>query len=197
MTQEYIIMNAARRLYYGKKGHNTFYQTPDLSEAVHLPMDKAEKFLCNSIPKKERHEWSVSPAPSPMEISETRFDKAPFDWESAAKELQSFYAELAAYSASQRKALSKADQEFCDIAHFLEFNRPRVLDGYQTSMMLHTLRLRRRAIKDGIYCAELFLSADVDAVIGGELLIKLNAMKQRRYVPRVLPELFKNSAKCA
>lgn len=48
-----------------------------------------------------------------------------------------------------------------------------------------------------IYCAELFLSADVDAVIGGELLIKLNAMKQRRYVPRVLPELFKNSAKCA
>ena len=85
------------------------------------------------------------------------------------------------------------DQEISDIAHYLEFKRPGIADGYRTSMMLHSLRLRRRTIKDNIQCAGWFLTTTADAIIGGELERKLDTMKRRKYTPRVRTELFESS----
>lgn len=105
--------------------------------------------------------------------------------------MNTFYADLASYCVKQRVALAKADQEISDIAHYLEFKRPGIADGYRTSMMLHSLRLRRRTIKDNIQCAEWFLTTTADAIIGGELERKLDTMKRRKYTPVYEPSCLK------
>lgn len=88
-----------------------------------------------------------------------------YDWEKTALELNAFYADLASYCVKQRAALARTDQEISDTAHYLEFKRPGIADGYRTSMMLHSLRLRRRTIKDNIQCAEWFLTTTADAMM--------------------------------
>lgn len=88
-----------------------------------------------------------------------------YDWEKTARELNAFYADLASYCVKQRTALARTDQEISDTAHYLEFKCPGIADGYRTSMMLHSLRLRRRTIKDNIQCAEWFLTTTADAMM--------------------------------
>lgn len=110
-----------------------------------------------------------------------------------ARKLNAFYTDLASYCVKQRAALARTDQEISDIAHYLEFKCSGIADGYRTSMMLHSPRLRRRTIKDNIQCAEWFLTTTADAIIGGELERKLDTMKRCKYTPRVRTELFESS----
>lgn len=193
MDQQYILTNPTRRLYYGRRGVNSFYQTADLQEAVRLTGPKAENVLLNSVPRKEREEWSVVALSPATGSNETGVSPLDYDWEKTARELNAFYADLASYCVKQRAALARTDQKISDIAHYLEFKRPGIADGYRTSMMLHSLRLRRRTIKDNIQCAGWFLTTTADAIIGGELEHKLDTMKRRKYTPRVRTELFESS----
>lgn len=165
MDQQYILTNPTRRLYYGKRGVNSFYQTADLQEAVRLTGSKAENVLHNSVPRKECEERSVVAVSPATGSNETGVSPLDYDWEKTALELNAFYADLASYCVKQRAALARTDQEISDTAHYLEFKCPGIADGYRTSMMLHSLRLRRRTIKDNIQCAEWFLTTTADAMM--------------------------------
>ena len=156
---------------------------------MRLTGSKAENVLHNSVPRKEREEWSVVALSPATGSNETGVSPLDYDWEKTARKLNAFYTDLASYCVKQRAALARTDQEISDIAHYLEFKRPGIADGYRTSMMLHSLRLRRRTIKDNIQCAGWFLTTTADAIIGGELERKLDTMKRRKYTPRVRTEL--------
>lgn len=105
MDQQCILTNPTRRLYYGRRGVNSFYQTADLQEAVRLTGPKAESILHNSVPRKEHEEWSVvavSPATCP---SETDVSPLGYDWEKTARKLNAFYTDLASTVSSKEQLL--------------------------------------------------------------------------------------------
>lgn len=158
---------------------------------MRLTGPKAENVLLNSVPRKECEERSVVAVSPATGSNETGVSPLDYDWEKTARELNAFYADLASYCIKQRVALAKADQKISDIAHYLEFKRPGIADGYRTSMMLHSLRLHRRTIKDNIQCAEWFLTTTTDAIIGGELERKLDTMKRHKYTPVYEPSCLK------
>lgn len=158
---------------------------------MRLTGPKAENVLLNSVPRKECEERSVVAVSPATGSNETGVSPLDYDWEKTARELNAFYADLASYCIKQRVALAKADQKISDIAHYLEFKRPGIADGYRPIMMLHSLRLHRRTIKDNIQCAEWFLTTTADAIIGGELERKLDTMKRRKYTPVYEPSCLK------
>ena len=80
MDQQYILTNPTRRLYYGRRGVNSFYQTADLQEAVRLTGSKAENVLHNSVPRKECEERSVVAVSPATGSNETGVSPLDYDW---------------------------------------------------------------------------------------------------------------------
>ena len=86
--------------------------------------------------------------------------------------------------------LTQIDRELSDVAHYMEFN---VLDGcrgYKAYKLFHDKRLRRRIIKDELTVLQGLSKCQIDSAMLTEIKAVAENLKDRKYRPRALPELF-------
>ncbi len=93
------------------------------------------------------------------------------------------------YETDIKSLISKYDCMKTDIAHYMEFNKLSVVDGYKAYKMAHDLLNKRRAIKNASYKLSVFKNYFQQINTDG-LADCISSINSRRYTPRILSELF-------
>lgn len=93
------------------------------------------------------------------------------------------------YETGIKSLISKYDCMKTDIAHYMEFNKLSVVDGYKAYKMAHDLLNKRRAVKNASYKLSVFKNYFQQINTDG-LAEYISSMNSRRYTPRILSELF-------
>lgn len=88
------------------------------------------------------------------------------------------------------ESLSTIDKEICDIMHYAEFNNLNACKGFRVYKMLQSARVRRRKIKDKLRMIDILTESGVENSLSGDIMPKLEGLKNRSYRPRVLLGLF-------
>lgn len=95
---------------------------------------------------------------------------------------------------SQRKAvlsvLNVTEAEIQDIEHAIEFYDLNACQGFMIYKKLQDARKKRRECKDAIIILDKFLSCDCTDFLNHANSDVINNMKNRKYEPRICPELF-------
>lgn len=123
----------------------------------------------------------------------TMFDGLHNNWESMLTNLCYMSDHMNEYQSNLSQMLSDVDKEICDIMHYLEFNDLDDSDMLRASRMLQDRRRHRREIKDEMEKTALMKSTFLDGTFGIKVqqsLEIMERMKDRRYTPRKLNDLF-------
>lgn len=91
-------------------------------------------------------------------------------------------------------SLSEVNGEEQDILHYIEFNKFNAAEGYKLSKRLQNIRKERRIIKNKIDIINVIKQDNCYDLIYGKTLERLDGIKNRKYTPRVLNELFNDKA---
>jgi hypothetical protein len=86
--------------------------------------------------------------------------------------------------------LELVEKEILDILHAIEFNSYSASNGFKMYKMLHDARCRRRKDKDMLLKINIISNAKITDWMAGKVASQINGMKNRKYVPRALDELF-------
>lgn len=86
--------------------------------------------------------------------------------------------------------LSIVDQKITDINHYIEFNKLSACQGYKISKLLQDTLKERREIKNELEALNILYGLNIGSIVKGKLKTASN-IKQKKYKPRVLKELFK------
>ena len=80
--------------------------------------------------------------------------------------------------------------EITDIEHAAEFYTLSASQGYKLYKMLHDVRNRRRKYKDELSIIESALGANLNSIEMQKIENQINGLGSRKYLPRVVNELF-------
>ena len=115
------------------------------------------------------------------------------DWLKSLTEIDSVIKCMGKYQERLNQALSEVDLEICDIMHYVELYDLSEQDSLHAVELLRTRRERRREVKDEMVKAEafeqVFGSEDIQSKIR-ESIKQIRKLEHRKYVPRMMPELF-------
>ena len=87
-------------------------------------------------------------------------------------------------------SLSEVNGKEQDILHYIEFNKFNAAEGYKLSKRLQNIRKERRIIKNKIDIINVIKQDNCYDLIYGKTLERLDGIKNRKYSPRVLNDLF-------
>lgn len=91
-------------------------------------------------------------------------------------------------------SLSEVNGKEQDILHYIEFNKFNAAEGYKLSKRLQNIRKERRIIKNKIDIINVIKQDNCYDLIYGKTLERLDGIKNRKYSPRVLNDLFNDKA---
>ena len=91
-------------------------------------------------------------------------------------------------------SLSEVNGKEQDILHYIEFNKFNAAEGYKLSKRLQDIRKKRRIIKNKIDIINVIKQDNCYDLIYGKTLERLDGIKNRKYSPRVLNDLFNDKA---
>lgn len=107
--------------------------------------------------------------------------------------LEKVAQEIKARRIELNSQLSKTDKEITDLQHYIELYPLNACQGYKIAKMLKDCLVKRRAIKDEAEELERISQMSVGFVGNGKGRAVLARIKDKRYHPRVLTELFEDS----
>jgi len=164
------------RIGSGKKSRYYHIIEADIQES--MPIEEAPTYAASELESVERP---------------TMFDGLDNRWEEILGTLCYMSSHITDYQANLSQMLSDVDKEICDILHCLEFEDLSDSDMLKVTKMLKERRQRRRQIKDEMDKTEMMRSTFLDKAFGIKVhqgLEQMEHMKERKYTPRKLPELF-------
>ena len=212
------------RLYYITDTYGTYYTinasnrlvpTNEQDQATKFTLTKANSVIQTMIKPMQRYQYIIREAESEkknevvqtnqgqyMDVKEedcfeTMFDMADMNWNHYIQTLITFCSDLKQYRVNLNYLLSQVDKEICDIMHYIEFNNLDAANGYRMYKMLKDCRLRRRKIKDDLEKVNLIIPALGNKELVNSLktcLGQMNGLDHRKYMPRVLDELFEEAS---
>lgn len=95
---------------------------------------------------------------------------------------------------SQKDALtiehSQVEKEIVDIEHYIEFHNLNAYQGWLVFKLFQQRLRKRRAIKDSIQAISNLETCNIDTEALRRAAMRTHRLKDRRYEPRALPELF-------
>lgn len=115
------------------------------------------------------------------------------NWNGIVSQLSYLNHHASEYEAMLEEQLKSVQEEICDIQHYLELYAETPEEAQKAAQLLQDSLHRRRKIKDamivlGVLRSDL-LNQDLDSRISS-CMAQIEAMDNRRYRPRQLPELF-------
>lgn len=87
--------------------------------------------------------------------------------------------------------LSNIDKEIVDVEHYIEFGNFNAYQGWLCFKMLQNLLKQRRGLKDEIYILSQIEKCRFDTESLSSLSQSISDIQNKRYIPRIHPELFK------
>lgn len=97
--------------------------------------------------------------------------------------------DLKSYKDKRIHDLSIADQKITDINHYIEFNKLNACQGYKMSKLLQDTLKECREIKNELEILGQVNGFSMKSISNGKIKTACN-IKQKKYKPRVLKELF-------
>lgn len=195
--------------YYGFNQSNKLVPVNEKEQATRLTFLKANNVLQNMIKPANRYQYilieageeeenkNVVSSIEKKEWRDTKFDELNTNWDEYLEEMLDFISQLQQYKCNLNYMYTQVEKEICDIMHYIEFNNLDAANGYKIYKMLRECRLKRRQIKD----EDVRVTATIQALGNNELqeklkesIIKIKALDNRNYRPRVLSELFENAS---
>lgn len=147
-----------------------------------------EKSQKEDAPEKKKKEFPVQEAKKimSMEIHNSNTQ----EWEDGFQKVESFFVDVDERKKELAEKIGVVDREISDIQHYIEFNNLNAYQGWLAASMLKNRLKQRREYKD-----ELFLLSRVHRCSLSEKEISdvretSIQLKNRKYSPRVLKELF-------
>lgn len=105
--------------------------------------------------------------------------------------VQSFILDVEERKKELSDELSKIDKELNDVNHYIEMtNFDNEKDKCSAFDMLQNMMQSRRKIKNELRVLKQLGDCKVDSSMVGDILIAINELDNRKYIPRVLTELF-------
>lgn len=168
-------------------------------------MWKAKKVLDNNLTPKNRKRYHITeeetgfsnfqkpteqmPEPKKVEEAEDFSQKIEMLKEKILN-LQRFVADNEERRTKLSDLLSSTDKEITDIQHYIEFTELESEDSLKTYKMLKERLKSRRNIKNELAVLRQLADCKMDTSMFGDLLTVISEMDNKKYVPRVLTELF-------
>lgn len=165
---------------------------------------KAKNYLGNSFPAKMRDEFRVERVLI-NEIRTTKdkkvlesmirpenMDDEIASWMDQVDDLIGFVKSIEARILELEDLISCADQEICDVQHYIEFGTFNAYQGYLATRLLQSKLRQRRKYKDEFATLNQIKSCKIDVNSIMNLYTVIEGLNDRKYTPRVLWELFGN-----
>lgn len=113
------------------------------------------------------------------------------DLDSKIRELKEIQAELNTYFSELNNELSIVDKEIVDLEHYIEFYNFSASQGYNAYKMLQERFIKRREIKNKLDKCSIIWNGNIKEFADNRSVInKINGLKNKKYNPRILKELF-------
>lgn len=113
------------------------------------------------------------------------------DLDSKITELKNIQEDINTYFSELNNELSIVDKEIVDIEHYIEFYNFSASQGYNAYKMLQERFIKRREIKNKLDKCNLIWHGNVgDFADNKPIIKKINGLKNKKYNPRILKELF-------
>ena len=188
----YVICNNNNYLGYGEK--NILRIVNSLDESFKWKTTDKAQHVIRALPKRfakyhlevkyaSQENKKINPVAEPVELHYDIVDKV--------KEVTSFAREIENRRLYLMEVIHNADLEISDIEHAAEFYVLNAVQGYKLYKMLHESRVRRRIYKDELQRINLLLGTSIKSENLENLESSINGIENKKYTPRVYPELFK------
>lgn len=156
------------------------YKVIDIEEGVLSP--KSEVSNVNKV----RHGEKIAKALSEEKQTESQTEK----WASGAKALTEFVMDAEKRKEELAGQLSEVDKEISDINHYIEFGNFNAYQGWLAFSMLQNRLRKRRKIKDELQVIQQLGESKITLSMLDGINKAVSDLSNRKYVPRVLTELF-------
>lgn len=163
---------------------------------------KALSVLRNSVSKSIRGDYSARRYVNGEDVSETiRSDgaEAPApsaetpdvsDWMSGISRLIDMISASEQRISDLSEKVSEVDKEIVDVEHYIELGQFNCYQGWLCFKLLQDRLRQRRKYKDEMQLLSLIRQSGADAESLSTLSRKISALRNKRYSPRAMPELF-------
>lgn len=173
----------------------------------------ATNILKNCLGKKDRRKYKIleidsndNPGKSFKTVSDSRKEKEAFAKSVAAKDIGQDRSEkwssgvgaiheLVKDAEERREELSselaEVEKEILDIRHYIEFTSLNAYQGWLACNMLKNRLMERRRIKNELEVITALGNCKITSDMMADIENAIDAMKNKKYTPRVLFELFK------
>lgn len=210
---EYLIMkNNMTYLKYDFSGKVTF--TTNISLAEHFSYNQAENYLNCNISPKDKWRYNIAEIENSINVTKedkdigsqksvqstkdeilqykpTLLDEKQIDWQKTCELLHNIYNELPQYKINIKLKYKDIEAELTDAYHYIELNdNMNACNGYKAYKMLKDILKRRRKIKDEMLIVDTFLDTSIQQHASGRMIGAFEGLKNRKYAPRVLNDLF-------
>ena len=172
-------------------------------------MWKARKVLDNNLTPKSRKRYHISeeetgfsnfqkpteqktePIKVEIKVNTDDFSKKIDELREKILGLQRFVADNEDRRTKLSDLLSNTDKEITDIQHYIEFTDLENEDSLKAYQMLKERLKSRRIIKNELAVLRQLADCKMDTSMFSDLLTVISEIDNKKYVPRVLTELFK------
>lgn len=208
MNKTYYIMDFSGN-YYKMSKKNNLVQAKDSEDADMFSLREANEKISGSkkadlfttveawTPVAEEPADAVAQDICDEITTPTLFDGLDNNWEETVSKLCYMCAHIQTYRANLNTMLSAIDQEICDVVHYMEFENPDDIHLLRVAKLLQEKRHKRREIKNEMDRVDLLKSTFLDeefSIKVHQSLEYLQKMKNKKYTPRRLQELFNTTA---
>ena len=130
------------------------------------------------------------------EKEEAEYDISQIDWHEYLEQFCYLVSGSQKYFSDLHKQQSDVDMELSDLMHYIELFEVKPEEESKILEEIREARGRRRKIKDSTEALKLFqesIGNNTNLIKAQKALKQLESMGERKYKPRILPELFKGA----
>lgn len=191
----YVITN--NKLLIKQSSSGCIETTKSIDEALKFEDKKKIENFYRNIPRVYKNVgFSIKEIKEPEE--ENRFgDFSEYEDETCMeniqekiKNIQNFFRSIYRQKEIAEQRIQEAEKEIFDIEHAAEFYLLNASQGYNIYKMLHESRMKRRKYKDQLLFIEYIINGQLDGLVDGNTLKRIQGMDNRQYKPRILEKLF-------
>ena len=173
--------------YYRMNDENQLVMVKDKQEADIFSFNEATMKINEGRKSKFYSTISVEE----VEYENSRIEDV--DWLEYIEDFRKLVSESDAYKNKLSDKLSEVDLKICDIMHYIELYEVSDAEKIYLMNLLQEYRDERRQIKDLYNCLEFFqnsIGTTQNAGKAKEAIKSIKKLDTRKYIPRMLPELF-------
>ncbi|MCM1168176.1 MAG: hypothetical protein NC401_19500 [Ruminococcus sp.] len=194
---KYIVTDGIKCLKQTRQKQYRF--TDETNATVWRTYKQAYEALENGVPEWLKDVFFVENANQPFDKKEGLkrlicADTSDFNrWLSEVGNFRRFVNTIDAEKNGLLQALSKTDEEICDILHYVEFGNLNAAQGWAASVMIKNARIQRRKIKDLLYIINEIQHRNQNVSEAESAKNAIARLNQRKYTPRKLAFLFEGN----